>query len=88
MNDRDEMLAKITERNKLAATTDDWLVVMPARDRDTLLRVVRAAKAMLRHENSPDWKRGLIPWREIAEGVDVDDLGTLAEALKEVEHLI
>lgn len=53
-----------------------------------LLRVARAARSMLRHENSPDWKKGLIPWREIAEGVDVDDLAALAEALKEVEHLL
>lgn len=53
-----------------------------------LLTVARAAKTMLRHENSPDWKKGLIPWREIAEGVNVDDLAALAEALAAVEDLL
>ena len=53
-----------------------------------LLAVARAARAMLRHENSPDWKRGLIPWREIAEGVNPDDLEALAEALAAVEDLL
>jgi len=43
MSDRDEMLTKISERNKLAASTKEWLVVMPAKDRDAFLRVARAA---------------------------------------------
>ncbi len=53
-----------------------------------LLRVARAVDVMIRHGNSPEWKRGLIPWREIAEGVDPDDLVVLGEALKEVGHLL
>ncbi len=55
---------------------------------EALLRVARAANTMLRHGNSPAWKQGLIPWREIAEGINVDDLGALAEALEEVKDIL
>ena len=47
-----------------------------------LVRVARAADVMVCHKNNSKWKDGLIPWREIAEGVNVDDLIALAEALE------
>ena len=56
--------------------------------RDSLLAVARAANTMLRHGNSPKWKHGLIPWREIAAGVNPDDLVALAEALAAVGDLL
>jgi len=56
--------------------------------RDSLLRVARAASAMIRHGNSPKWKEGLIPWREIAKGINPDDLVAVAEALEEVKDIL
>ena len=53
-----------------------------------LLDVAKAAKALLRHESSPKWKDGLIPWREIAEGVNPDGLVVLADRLAAVEDLL
>ena len=55
---------------------------------DALLRVARAARVLLRHENSPGWKAGLVPWREIVKGPDPDDLVSLAEALEAVKDLL
>ena len=53
-----------------------------------LLAVAKAADSLIRHGDSPKWEKGLIPWREIAEGVNPDDLVALAEALSAVEDLL
>ena len=71
-----------------AGAKDRRLALGLADDVMKLEQIVRAADVMIRHKNSPKWADGLIPWREIAEGVDVDDLIALAEALEALpEHL-
>ena len=79
-------LMDITEDGLIEVNMTEIMIL--SRDYRNLLRVARAADILIRHGNSPKWKHGLIPWREIAEGPSQDDLIALAEALKAVEHLL